>query len=78
MKEAPLQKNQPFTVNWRGDILTFNALMTPHKSFENWLGSKRLRSSPILDEFYMESLEHNIAYISPPICTDGLFFGNGK
>ena len=51
MKEAPLQKNQPFTANWRGDIRTFNALMTPHKSFENWLGSKRLRSSPILDEF---------------------------
>ena len=51
MKEAPLQKNQPFIANWRGDKRTFNALMTPHKSFENWLGSKRLRSSPILDEF---------------------------
>ena len=51
MKEAPLQKNQPFIANWRGDVCTFNPLMTPYKSFENWLGSKRLRSSPILYEF---------------------------
>jgi len=49
-EKSPLAKKQPFIANWRGDMCTFNPLMTPYKSFENCLGSKRLRSSPILDE----------------------------
>ena len=72
---SPHAKNQHFSTNWWEDIDSIQYLMTPYKSIQNWIGSKRSRSRPIFRRVYPYSLEHNNAYTSLPICTKRLVFG---